>query len=99
MIELACWCLGMAVWGGFSRDLSDNKVKRTPKVLAQLMAKNAVISSFCGVLSMLLSQNLQLGNLWTLAIAGIAGWMGVGFLNLLELTVKKEFDKRTGGAG
>jgi hypothetical protein len=90
LIELAFLCFGMSVWGSLARTFADNKMtKKKGKELLLLLVANAFISSFCGMLALPLAQALHLGHLWTVSIAGLAGWMGVGFLEIAEIQVKK----------
>lgn len=90
LIELAFLCFGMSVWGSLARTFADNKMtKKRGKELLFMLVANAFISSFCGMLALPLAKALHLGNLWTVSIAGLAGWMGVGFLEIAEIEVKK----------
>lgn len=83
------WCTVFALYGSIARTLADNRDRGVRGwALVWLMSANAVISGFCGFLSAPLSQALHLDGPYRMFFAGVAGYMGLGFLALAENFVK-----------
>lgn len=77
-----------SIVGAFARTFADNKTQGEKGwSLLFLIAVNCVISGFGGVMVFPISKILHLDLWWAQALAGIAGWMGVGFIALAETLV------------
>lgn len=99
MIEKKDWLLfavafPMAIWGSVARTLADNWAKgKRGWTLIGLIIVNATISGFCALLIVPLSKILHFDFWLSMFSAGVAGYMGIGFITLAEAF----FKKRLGG--
>lgn len=81
-----------ALYGSVARTLADNRENgKSGAALVWLLFCNGVIAGFCGLIVGPLSHALKLEPGWKLFAAGMAGYMGLGFLVLLEKMVKEKF--------
>lgn len=86
---------GTAVFGSSARVFADNLGRRKSKAaILALVAGNAVIAGFCGLMVFNLGKVMKFDPYWTQFIAGMAGWMGPAFLSILE----KQVTAKIGGA-
>jgi hypothetical protein len=86
-------CSIFALYGSAARTLADNRaVGKSGWALTWLLVSNAVISGFCGLMAVPLSHVLKLDGPWRLFLAGMAGYMGLGFLAYLETMIKRRLD-------
>lgn len=86
---------GAAVFGSSARVFADNLGKRKSKAaLFALIAGNAVVAGFCGLMVFNLGKVMKFDPYWTQFLAGMSGWMGPTFLSLLE----KQVTNKLGGA-
>lgn len=83
----------MAILGSIAKSLARHDGKMTRKFIFSCVS-NAVIAGFCGLLMAPLNQILGLGLYWSLFIAGMAGWTGAEFLDIL---VKMAIRRVAGG--
>lgn len=90
-------CSFFALYGSAARTLADNRdTGKTGWALVWLLSANAVISSFCGLMAVPVAQLLQLNGGWRLFLAGMAGYMGQGFLTSLETLVQRRIGSDDG---
>lgn len=86
---------GAAVFGSSARVFADNLGKRKSKAaLFALIAGNAVVAGFCGLMVFNFGKIMRFDPYWTQFLAGMSGWMGPAFLSLLE----KQVTNKLGGA-
>lgn len=83
--------IGVAVYGAVANVLMRNLVdKRRGWDLFWFMLSNMVIAGFCGLMSLAISMSIQAKFTVSLMIAGMAGYMGGKFLEILEGQVRRK---------
>jgi len=86
-------CAVVALYGSIARTVADNRdTGARGWRFIWLLAANACISGFCALMAIPLAQMLHLdGMYYKIFLAGMAGYMGLGFLAYCEKEMKRRF--------
>lgn len=86
-------CAVVALYGSAAKTLADNRdTGARGLALLWLLLINAIISGFCGLMAIPVAKMLHCDPTQRLFLAGMAGYMGIGFLTYLENRVKEKLN-------
>ena len=85
------WKYAYVLAGAIARSFADNRdvaTKRTGKAFLRFVCANAVLSTACAAVVLPLSSELGLNSNWQHLLLFFAGYMGLGFLDLVQAKVR-----------
>lgn len=95
---LLAFTFPIAIYASVARTLAESwGAGKRGLALAGLVMVNAVIAGFCALLVVPLSKILHLDFWWTIFSAGVAGYMGIGFITMAESLFKKRIGENIDG--
>lgn len=95
---LLAFAFPISIYAAVARTLADNWGEgKRGWALAGLIIVNAIIAGFCALLIIPLSKILHFDFWWTIFSAGVAGYMGIGFITMAESLFKNRIGENIDG--
>jgi hypothetical protein len=102
LITWPVWKYLYVLAGAIARSFADNRdaeVKRSGFEFMKFVGANAVLSTACAAVVLPLASELKLNHNWQHLLLFFAGYMGLGFIDLVQAKIRYALNQNQKGEG